>query len=108
MRKILFLPFILTITSLLLLIGCAKSDEYTVPIEKETTDKVEVKVLSGELITLAVHSISIRTDTGMEYCFAIDENTERDKEKLEVGDKVEVSYATNMTSMAKSIEINES
>ncbi len=108
MLKNFVIPYILLSVTLIFAVGCSSNAITEENNQVKKDDEAEVNVLSGELVTLAVHSISIRTENGMEYCFAIDDNTQRDKENLEVGDLVEVSYSTNMTFMAKSIEITES
>ncbi len=89
---------------LLLLISCSTPVDTGSVGATANTDTKE-NVLSGELIALAINSISIRTDSGMEYCFAIDDTTLRDEENLSVGDRVSVRYSTDMAVMAKSIEI---
>ncbi len=108
MPKNFTIPCFIIFAALFFTVGCSSNTELAEQDNSNRATEVEIKVLSGELVTLAVHSISIRTENGMEYCFAIDDNTERINDDLDVGDYVEVSYATNMTSMAKSIEITES
>ncbi len=93
------------IIAFIFLIGCTTTEEISISSSEPPSDAdIEEKVLSGELVTLAVNSISIRTDNGMEYCFAIDENTQKDLETLSVGDRVSIRYSTDMAVMAKSIE----
>ncbi len=108
MLKKYFTPILFLILSTVFFIGCSTESEAVNSQIKMSQGDAEVKVLSGELISLAVNSISIRTENGMEYCFAIDDNTERNKDNLKLGDIIEISYTTDLSSMAKSIEVFES
>ncbi len=86
---------LLCLSALFILIGCASQ---TTNYEETTSTKRstgEVLFTDGEITMLATNTVTIRTENGMEYCFAMDENTELGEEELAVGITVTISYSTD-------------
>ncbi len=73
------------------LFSCAtKTDATVTPAVTRAVE--EILFTEGEVTMLALNSVTIRTENGMEYCFAMDDETELPDDELVVGGQVSIGY----------------
>ncbi len=74
------------------LLSCSVQADTSYDAETKTAVKSEVLSMDGVVTMIAQNSVTIRTANGMEYCFAIGEDTKLDEKELEIDDTVTISY----------------
>ncbi len=82
---------LLAVVSVFLFVSCAvnKGEGASSTVTRAAE---EILFTDGEVTMLALNSVTIRTENGMEYCFAMDEGTELPDTEIAVGDSVSIGY----------------